>query len=202
MSKQYYLPRVGDFGFYSFVDAFVSFSNLKLKCLKVSKISELTKDVNVYKEVYLANELNESIYEEHLEIDEPIALFELTDGDERYIPVSFINSLVKTSSVLYQEKMLLVNLGILPKDLNIEHLKNEISLLASNLVGKDHEISEIYDDVEELITEEKHKELEDIRLVNVSRSENPYKEIARLKEEVEQLKIENLGLSNALAERL
>lgn len=172
-----HLPKVGDSGFYSLEVPFDTLQIQKLTCVKISRLSDLDLDIDVHKAVYEASDLTDEIYEAHVEQDMIIALLSKPDGNEVYIPVSYFKSYVQSNIVPYTVKMVCVNLGPVPDGLGIEHVVEEMRLMAAQLVGTEEQsVSVVEDPVTELITQEDHEQLELVRLSNVNRRVNPYAE--------------------------
>lgn len=125
----YYVPNVGYKGSFGFKSPFDQLYNPNKK-YTVTSIRDLKEmrdsDENPFENIFEANGLTQSEFEECVKYNIPIAV--LTDAGDNYyyIPCNYISKIVSAHGFQYIEKVLVVSLGYIPTGTDLTQLKKKI----------------------------------------------------------------------------
>jgi len=132
------IPPINTSGTFKFATPFdtVIKSNQELTVKSVRTISELNdSNSEPFKMIYQVAGLTESDYKSDLDNNVPIITFTDSACNYLYIPASKILSLPKLDGVKYQEKALVISLGNIPLNMNLDLVKSNIADIIYDTTG-------------------------------------------------------------------
>lgn len=138
---------------------------------------ELESDYrNVYREFYEPYEVPESDYQDDLENNVHIVTLIAKErsgsgSDIIHIPDTYIARYPNDDLIDYHRVILSLDMGILPEHVDLEHLKQSISELASDIIGKPGNVELYLSEYEGVVTREEHDTQEASRLDNIEATE-------------------------------
>jgi hypothetical protein len=155
-------------------------------------IYELGEDV--YKRYYQPYGVGLSEFEADAEAKAAIVTLISDDHDLVYVPVD------------YQRVVLSVDFGMLPDFLSLDHIRDQIATVGTEIIGKAPEVGEHVAPVSGAVTPEEHQTLEASRLANIqfrSTDHARYLEQRRLNEAlIEKVKtLEQIVIDNGLLDQ-
>lgn len=177
------LPYIGTEAYFSFKDPFDIFirnkfnlntSNIKFRVISIISMKDTIRiDLkDPFTEIYEPVGLDEVKYKLDLNDEVPIISLAHTDHDgiERYvrIPLNYISSISDHGGVEYSNRLLVLDLGKLPDDLNLEPLYEDIKDYITTLTGSSVELMDTTVGGVELLPHEEHEDRETIRKNSVS----------------------------------
>jgi hypothetical protein len=142
----YVIPSVGSSGTYVFTAPFsaLALPDDEYTCRAVRKLSDyVANNEDAYTNVYVAAGLTQTDYQNDLAVDMPIASLQSQIGHWLYVPVRFIQSLPQSSGIAYQNKVLAVNIGAVPVDLDLTFLITAISNVVIDNFGITPQIQQV-----------------------------------------------------------
>jgi len=102
----------------------------------IRNIRDMVDDgLDVLNIVYLQQGLTKDQYTNDLANNEVIVTFKAPNGSYYYVPSNMILSVPDVSGVIYVEKTIGINLGVLPKNLDIDFIKTDIKNLILDKLG-------------------------------------------------------------------
>jgi len=113
-------------------------------------------DIDVLNVVYLDYGLTENDYDNDRNNDVPIIEFESESGDVVYVPASYITALPRITGRVFVNKVLTINLGSLPENLDLTSLKSDIKELVKFKYGINAYIEEVEVSNKFVVTEEEY----------------------------------------------
>ena len=132
------LPRVGEKNNYEFMEPYSKFT-LKwneFTCVGIRLLSDMIKNnETVWEDVYKRYGIEYDRYVEDIRNDVLIMELRTDSGTQLKVPVSFIHRCYIDQGVPYVHKVLSINLGLVPTDINVSILSDEIESLVRDTVG-------------------------------------------------------------------
>jgi len=125
-------------------------------------------DIDVLNGMYIAEGLTEDQYTTDLTNNEVIVTLVAPNGAYYYVPANMIISIPDVSGVKYVEKTIGINLGPLPKDIELDFLKQDISDLIYEKIGITPKVVIVDTSEEYIYTYEESETKEKQRLANIS----------------------------------
>ena len=164
-------------------------------------IYELGEDV--YKRYYQPYGVGLSEFEADAEAKAAIVTLISDDHDLVYVPDTYIQAYPEMGVVDYQRVVLSVDFGMLPDFLSLDHIRDQIATVGTEIIGKAPEVGEHVAPVSGAVTPEEHQTLEASRLANIqfrSTDHALYLEQRRLNEAlIEKVKtLEQIVIDNGL----
>lgn len=117
-------------GFFKFKDPITKYvkDNIEYSFVSDRALSEIKDSAGEpLKTIYSKIGLSEEIYNQHVAIDEKIYVLRDKGNNYWYVPKSYILELPDTSGNKYVNKLLVVNLGPLPVDYNLQNAKDSVA---------------------------------------------------------------------------
>lgn len=197
----YLTPPVGLQGRYTFKEPLDIYNNgtLIYECVALRSFSDYLNDNDDPKEVYIELGI-ESAYDEEA-VDTAIYFVTLQgkDGTFLVIPNSYIESIPMMEGVAYTRRVLILDLGAMPKHLDLTTLGNKVVGVAEEFVNPPNKQVVFVDDpFEEVVDQAKHEHLEAARLASVNLSISDHRRVIELTREVDRLTQLNTVLSQQL----
>lgn len=182
-------PTVGTAGKFEFLAPFIAASDTEYTVVAVRSFVELEKNgISVFDIYYQSSGIAKDIYEASVRRDGKIISLRDGSGQIRYIPDEYIASAPDIGGVKYEQKILAINLGPLPKDIILEELIAGIGEYVTGLVGVVSTINLGTIQTIGLVTEDQHATLEAARLGRIASPETSLNEAIRLRTELDNMK--------------
>lgn len=165
----------------------------------IRNIKEILEDeIDVLLLVYLDQGLTKEQYNSDLENNVPIITLKSPSNEYFYIPGTFILSINDQTGVKYRERVIVINLGQIPANLNLEHIKEDLKDVVTSQVGLESSV-EFMDVSQDIIySEDEHTIFEHRRLAAITTNETCRLKLIKAYDIIEKLNNKVL----LLAERL
>lgn len=171
------LPDVQTEGFFSFKEPFASYlnklfnTNIETTLLKIDSISSIrdlvvNNNIDPYTAIYLPAGISEIQYRADAINEVKIITFTYQAGtDIRLfrVPHSYLAKIVLSGTVLYKNKLFVIDLGQLPATLNFQNRHIDIENFISSITGVSALIKEVDVGEGSFISEQEHRTKETIR---------------------------------------
>lgn len=171
----YIIPPIGSKGQYIFLEPFNTslYQEQELEVVSVGYIKELEdKKIDVLKVIYNIIGLTNEDYLDDINNNIPIVTFMSSNGSYLYVPADRIQGMPDSSGVKYQERIIAINLGLIPLETDLDSLKENIKDLVYDNFGVTSSIKEVHSSSVVLIDKVKdtafRKLLENKRTNNLS----------------------------------
>lgn len=167
----YYVPAVGTKGSFSFQEPFDSilFSSQEYEVKSIRSLKEIyDSEEDPYTNIYAANNISEEDFKTDLDNNIPIIVLANSANQYYYVPATKLASLPKVTGVKYQECMMVINLGYLPLDFNIDTAKDTIINDIKASLGIESTVETIKTSSIQLVEEDKHDEFQ--KLLNTRKT--------------------------------
>jgi len=132
------IPTIGIKGSFTFTEPYAHLTNpnQQYTVTSVRTIPELqASGEKPFETIYVAAGETDAVFKADVDGNVPIVTF-MTDGGEYfYVPANKIASDAKQDGVRYKEKALMINLGYLPEDENLDTLLSNIKDFIYNSIG-------------------------------------------------------------------
>ncbi len=145
--------------------------NIEYQVTNIRTIRDMVDDdIDVLNGLYIAEGLTKDQYLTDLANNEIIITLVAPNGAYYYIPANMIISIPDISGVKYVEKTIGINLGALPKNIEIDFIKDEISELIKDRLGIIPKIVIVDTSEEYIFTYEESETKEKTRKANIGNS--------------------------------
>ncbi len=129
-------PPIHASGVYSLFAPFTVSLEMIYRCHAVRSFDELVKrGINVYEEYYAPKELSEKIYKEDAAKGASIVTLISADQEYIYVPNTFIESYPGMAGLRYERKVMMLDLGPLPSNFQLDYLIDDMQDLVTKAVG-------------------------------------------------------------------
>lgn len=177
------IPSVGDEGFFRFKEPLTSYIgnlfNLEIETVKIKVTSVISLNDNIkgdfkdpFTNLYLPAGLTELDYKQDLKNDIPLVAFTFIDsfGTDVYfrVPLNYIEGLPDTSSVNYINRVLVLNLGMLPEGLDLGAYYEDIKDYIETRLGVEPVIKDVTTGRPEVVDVDTHELRENVRTSRAS----------------------------------
>lgn len=207
-------PSIGDTGYYTFKEPFTSYLsnlfNVDIEACKLRVTSIISIKDNVrgdsrdpFSDIYLPAGLDEADYK--LDIDNGIVLvsFSFCDGrgNEKFlrVPVNYIATVPTDNEVNYSSRLLMIDLGLLPEDLDLTSHYEDIKDYITTRLGVEPKLKDITTGKPKTLPYDKHTMLETIRSNKVTVHETNNIQLEKLRVAYTDLldRLDELGITLA-----
>lgn len=207
-------PNIGDSGYYTFKEPFTGYIsnlfNVDIEACKLRVTSIISIKDNVrgdsrdpFSDIYQPAGLSEGDYK--LDIDNGIYLvsFSFCDGrgNEKFfrVPANYIASAPLENEVNYSSRMLLIDLGMLPEDIDLTSHYEDIKDYVSTRLGVEPKLKDITTGKPKTLPYDKHTMLETIRSNKVTVHETNNIQLEKLRVAYADLldRLDELGITLA-----
>ena len=129
--------KIGDEGYFTFAEPYNTDDfNKKFKVIGIRSLSDLYyNEEDPLNNIYLHYNMTKQDYEEDIENDINIITLSSNGNKLTYIPQDRILSLPKTDGVEYIKRVITVNLGMLPKNINLQDIQSDIKDMVGDAIG-------------------------------------------------------------------
>lgn len=99
------------------------------------------RGLDVLNDIYIANGLTESEYNDDLAVDPNIITIMADDGETIYVPDTYVASYPNMADITYSHVVLSASIGPLPDYVPLAVLQSKISSLCSDVIGQAPEVN-------------------------------------------------------------
>lgn len=177
------IPSVGTEAYFEFKDPYSTYIRnkfnintlgVRLKVISVISMRDMIRtDLrDPYTEIYATAGLSEVDYKQDLTNNVYLISFSFRtcDGVERYVrvPLNYVASQSDSATVEYTDRIVMLDLGYLPKDLELTPFFNELIDFMATRTGVNVEVKDVSVGNVKLVAQEDHETRETIRKNSVS----------------------------------
>ncbi len=146
MTPLYPLPAIGSVGTYTLLAPFntMILPDDEYTCTAIRNISDYISNADdAYTTVYADNGLTQTDYQNDLAANMPIVSLQSSVGHWMYVPARFIVTFPITNGVPYCNKIIGVNIGAVPVNMDLTFLIASISNVVADNLGITPEIKQV-----------------------------------------------------------
>lgn len=205
-------PSVGTEAYFTFKEPFNSFignrfnitvENMRLRVISIIAMRDVIRtDLrDPYTDLYDPAGLTEVQYKLDLNNDVPLISlsFKTPDNIERYIrvPLNYISEISDDSLVEYLNRILVVDLGNLPKDFNLDAYYEDFKDFISTRIGVNPDIKDVTLGAVEFMDQNEHEVRETVRNNTVTVHKTMAIQLSEITEAHDELlnRLETLGIA-------
>lgn len=174
MNNKFIIPPINSKGRYSVSAPFdtVFRSDIEYKVTAIRSIPELmSEDIDVYNIIYQPVGLSEDDMNQDITDNVPIVAFQSESGTLLYIPARYIKSIPLVAGKIFTQKVIAINLGLVPEDLNLSAVVEDVNDYVQSLLGIKPSTEVIDTSQRMLYTYEEYDQYEQKRLSGVTNKE-------------------------------
>lgn len=165
-------PQLMATGVYTLRTPFTASSTTIYKCIALRKFDDIVElGEDVYSEYYSPVGLDQNVYQSDAAAGAVIVTLQDSSGGVIYVPDTYIASYPQSNDVSYSHVILSVSMGPLPDNLDLEYVKQQMSAVASDIIGVDALVKEHVAPTVGIVTPDMHSTLEAARLLRVTNRE-------------------------------
>lgn len=156
---------------------------------------------NVFNFIYKDNGLGEDTYQKAKQNGIPIITLTSVGKPTLQVPQDYVTSMPVCDGIPYYEPVLHASLGLIPRELDVHFLKQQVSSVITDTVGVSEEVIDVQISelpVEGVVGLEEHERLETIRISNVKNRTTDRALHLKLQDENVELKKEIVRLQTIL----
>jgi len=196
-------PPPNTSGIFTVYAPFTLPANVVMRCTAIRTFKELeVRRINVYDTYYKPFGLSESIYKEDADVSASIITLAAGDGAEYFVPNTFIESYPGSSGVMYDRKVIVVELGLLPFTVSVDHLFPLIDDLVRKNVGVENKCRVAIAPYSGTVDHATHVQMENSRRVAIVSNKTLAEENDELKKLNADLRAQNELMAQALANQM
>lgn len=187
-----FTPHMGQSGIYQFKEPFDSYyrpSEYILKVISIRSFEELSSSgYDVFEQYYDFHSIDEDEFDQDAENGVYIVTFEEQQtGFQISIPSSYIDGPPTSDIVDYHRMIVSVDMGMIPRKLDIEHLLERVSNDSKMIIGIQPTITKLSAPYTGIITREEHESLESARKEQIEQVDSDYMRYLHEKEKRQKL---------------
>jgi len=157
--------------------------NIQYKVIAVRAVPEMIKEgIDVKLVVFDYYGLSENDYNNVLDNNIPIIVLQDEADNIYYVPANFILNTPDITGVIYVGKAIIINLGYIPKKLNLTYLLNDLKEIIKSTVGVEPDVIEEQTSGEFVVSYKKHDEKERNRKMMITNNDTCYGRLFKLQE--------------------
>lgn len=204
MARKIVNPPINATGIYSTYEPFQVSLEIVYRCTAIRTFPELKlRNIDPYEEYYEPKGLGEDIYADDAAMGAAIVILESSDGVQVGVPNTYIESYPGMAAIVYERKLVLMDLGPLPSTLDPSYLIPEIKDVIRKRCGVDEDVSELeftFMPMTTPITHEQHIELEKSRRAAIQQNQSLEEANVELRARNDQLSADNELLMQVIAQ--
>jgi len=171
--------------------------NLIYTCASNRGFAEIIADGgDVYEDYYSPKQIDVSKYEQDVLDGASIVGLQSASGVVVYVPTSYIISYPGTGGVPYRGLILGIDIGVVPKSLELAFLKQKLIDTTKEVLGIDAKFTVVNTVPESLIPRTAHNSMENIRQNNITEKTTDRAKYLEAKKQVEALQLLNKNLED------
>jgi hypothetical protein len=154
-------------------------------CKSIRKITELlSAGEDVLQKYYITNNLSNETYEEDLNKDASVIGLYSDSIGWLYVPSSQINGYPDNSGVPYRRLGLVVNLGPVVENYNLDSINNLLKEVVKTHLGIDPEVNVLSLSEQAMVKREDHEAIERMRLSKINTEQTVFVKLAKSEQTV------------------
>ena len=169
------LPQVGLISYFTFKEPVSTYirntfnlntSSKKMEVLSILSLVDMTQlDLkNPYLELYLPAGISEETYSEDLANNVKVLTLRVLDTNQLFrVPFSFITDIRDPSTIEYINKLIVIDLGVIPESLKSTTIFNELSDIVERYLGIRPSLKEVAIGLPTFLSQDEHKLREVVR---------------------------------------
>jgi hypothetical protein len=192
-------PTLGSSGTWQVSAPFdtVVLPTLNYTCTGLRRFSDIVADgKDVYSEFYEPKELPQSRYESDIADEAVIVSLQATSGIVVQLPSTFIMAFPGTGGVPYRGFMLGLDLGAVPKDLELAYLTQRLIDIALDTIGIVVTVDQLVTSEESLVPRQTHQTLETVRKAKITESTTDRAKLIEAEKKISALQVLNKNLED------
>jgi len=181
----YIVPPVNLKGLFKFANPLdkILKSNIQYTVTAVRSIGEMLKeDIDVKLIIFDYYGLSDDDYNYVLDNDIPIIVLQDEADNIYYVPANYLLNVPDITGEIYIGKAIIINLGYLPKKLDLTYLVNDLKEIIKSTVGVEPEVLEEETSGEFIVGYKKHDDQERKRKEIITNNETCYGRLFKLQE--------------------
>lgn len=185
-----YVPQINTKGIFKLTNPFNDKLTAKVpySCISVRSIQDmLLSKIDVVKSIYIDNGLTKQDYENDLKNGVLIVTLRSDTGKTVVVPASYIAGYPQLGGVPYVPFILGVNLGNLPKNIDISLLKDKINSVVMEYLGVASQCQLVVSGEEQILTDNEHAQIESQRQQNIVAKKTDYAKLLEMTAERDRL---------------
>ncbi len=200
MARVLVTPPINTSGLYTVYTPYTVADNTVYRCTAIRTFDVLiSNSIDVYTEFYLPFDISTDDYNLDLDMSASIITLVASDGTFLYIPNTYIESYPGMNGLDYNRKLFVMDLGLLPLDLSVENMMEDVVEVITNVVGVSATCEYVEVPYIQSITQEEHVQLEATRASAIKNHTPSAERIAELEEINNEQSVLIEELSQALA---
>lgn len=185
--------RVGVTGKFTLLEPWISDPEVNYQCIRIGTISDhkIVLGIDVLNDIYIENGLTEEEYQSALRENINIVTLSSLEYDPILVPHNYITKYPDVNYIAYPRSVITVDLGLLPFNILIDDLLEEINNLVEYTINVKSETKFHQSDSGKFVSYDAHLDLETVRNSKISDRVTAWQRIRNLE-------IENDALSAAI----
>lgn len=185
-----YVPKIKAKGIYRLSEPFASklADRVPYTCISVRSIEDmLLSKIDVLEAVYTKNNLPKSTYEADLKNGALIVTLQSDTGKAVIVPTTYITGYPELGGVNYVPFILALNLGYLPKNIDVTHLTDKLKSDVMDYIGVTSSATLVVSGEENILTDSEHEALFSQRQQNITAKKTDYAKLLEMTIERDRL---------------
>lgn len=193
-------PPINASGIYTAYAPFTLPLNIVYRCDAIRTFKELIKKgINVYTTYYEPHGLSEAVYQADYDLNASIVTLVDGAGGFLYIPNTYIESYPGDAGVTYNRKVLVIELGMLPTQMDVDYIFPLVEDLVHKNLGVANNASVVTAPYTGVITHDQHVTLEAARLVAIRNYKTIQEQLVETKKQLAAYQTQNDQLMAVIA---
>lgn len=161
-------PPINTRGLFTVFVPYVVEATTVYRCTAIRTFDVLVSlGIDVFEDFYAPFDLTEDDYQADFDVRASIVTLVSSDGVHLYIPNTFIESYPGMNGLDYQRKLFVMDLGLLPKHLDVSNMIPDVVEVISKVVGVSATCEYVEVPYIQSITQSEHVLLEGVRLTAI-----------------------------------
>lgn len=185
------IPPIGASGLYKLIAPYSTMinTNISYTCMAVRKLSDIiAMGKDPFKTYYEPYGLTDTQYESDLNSGVCIVSLQSSSGIWAYVPSSYIESYPQVNGVPYTSIALMVHLGALPDNLNLNYVVNTVKDVVTSVLGVAPEVQTVVTSPTSMISQDNHMAAEAARQQQIDSNTTTYSAAQQSSNENAQLR--------------
>lgn len=184
-------PVVGTTGKFAFIAPFTASGDTEYVVVAVRSFVELSKhNVDIYAIYYTPSGIAKEVFEADAKRGAAIISLRNDAGEITDLPDSFIASAPDIGGVKYDRKIISIDIGALPSDLDLSDFASQLHDYIVGKIGVDPVVNIGTMKTIGIVSQEQHDANEDGRTGRITHPETPLDETVRLRRELGEVRLQ------------
>lgn len=193
-------PPINAAGIFTAYAPFTLPINIVYRCDAIRTFKELIKKgINVFTTYYEPKGLSEATYQADYDLNASMVTLVSGTGEFLYIPNTYIESYPGDAGVVYNRKVLVIELGMLPTQMDVDYIFPLVEDLIHKNLGVANTASVVTAPYTGVITHDQHVTLEASRLVAIRGYTTIYEQLLATQKQLTAYQTQNDQLMAVIA---